>query len=138
MARKSVLIVERSELIAICAGGAAGALARAAVVEWLPAQSGSWPWATFLVNVAGALALGCLITWVHERASAPRDFIPPLLGTGFCGALTTFSAMQLDVLRLLDGGHLATAALYGLGSVAAGLAGVVLATGLVRRIEAPT
>jgi CrcB protein len=131
------LIVGRSELVAIFAGGCAGALTRLAVVQGLTARPGDWPWATFLVNVVGAFLLGVLITWVHERRAAPPGYLPPLLGTGFCGALTTFSAMQLDLLRLLDAGRIGLAVAYALGSVAAGLAGVVLASGLVRRIEAP-
>ena len=57
----------------------------------------------------------------------------PLLGTGLCGALTTFSAFQLDVLRLLDHGRVLAAALYVAGSIGAGLFGVLIGTNLVRR-----
>ena len=131
------MTVDPRELAAIFLGGFAGALVRAGVVEALPLTPGVWPWATFLVNVTGAFLLGAIITWVHERRAAPPAYLPPLLGTGFCGALTTFSALQLDVLGLLDAGRGGVAALYALGSVAAGLAGVTLASGLVRRLEAP-
>jgi CrcB protein len=129
--------VDPRELAAIFLGGVAGALARAGVVEALPITPGTWPWATFFVNVAGALILGAVITWVHERRAAPPAYLPPLLGTGFCGALTTFSALQLEVLQLLDAGRGGLALLYALGLVAAGLAGVTLASGVVRRLEAP-
>ena len=61
------------------------------------------------MNVAGAALLGALITWAHERAPAVPEHLPPLLGTGFCGALTTFSALQLEVLQLLDAGDVALA-----------------------------
>ena len=57
----------------------------------------------------------------------------PFLGTGFCGALTTFSTVQLELLDLIEAGHEGTAAAYALTSVALGYAAVVLATGLVRR-----
>lgn len=127
--------VDLRELAAIFAGGVAGALARAGVLEALPVEPGSWPWATLLVNIAGAALLGALITWAHERAQTVPEHLPPLLGTGFCGALTTFSALQLEVLQLLDDGDAARAALYALISVAAGLAAVALASGVVRRIE---
>jgi len=112
-------------------------MTRAGVLEALPVEPGAWPWATFIVNISGALFLGALLTWAHDRRAAAPEYLPPLLGTGFCGALTTFSALQLEVLQLLDDGRVALAALYALGSVAAGLAGVALASGAVRRLEAP-
>jgi len=119
--------VDGRELAAIFAGGFVGALARVALGEALPADPGAWPWATFLVNVAGALMLGWVAAHVRERRRTA------LLGTGFCGALTTFSALQLELLLMLDGAHYALAAAYALTSVAAGIAAVTLATGLARR-----
>ena len=116
-----------SELAAIFAGGFAGALARVALAEQWPADAGTWPWATFAVNIAGALILG----WVATRMapSAQRS----LLAAGFCGALTTFSTMQLELLQMLDADHVALAATYALVSVVAGLAAVALATRAARR-----
>jgi len=120
------------ELAAVFAGGFAGAIARAGLADALPTQPGQWPWATFLVNVAGAFALGYFTTRLTERLpqSAYRR---PLLGTGFCGALTTFSTMQVELLRMFDGGRLALALGYAAASIAAGFAAVALASGLVRR-----
>lgn len=120
------------ELAAIFAGGALGALARAAVAQALPHGGGSWPWATFAVNVAGAALLGWTMTRLAERLP-PSAYRRPFLGTGFCGALTTFSTMQLELVRLFDGGHATLAVAYGAASLAAGFAAVWLATGLVRR-----
>ena len=116
-----------SELAAIFAGGFTGALARVALAEALPADAGQWPWATFLANVAGALALGYVATRVRERRRLQA------LGTGLCGALTTFSALQLELLLMLDGEHYALAAGYAAASVAAGLAAVTLGTRVTRR-----
>jgi CrcB protein len=123
--------VDRAELAAVFAGGFAGALARAGVAEGL-ANGGGWPWATFLVNVAGAALLGYLVTRLQERLP-PSRYRRPLLGTGLCGALTTFSTMQLELLRMLDDARYALASSYVAASVAAGIAGVALATNVVRR-----
>jgi len=124
--------VDRRELAAVFAGGFAGALARAGLAEALPHGAGEWPWATFLVNIAGAFMLGYFTTRLQERLplSAYRR---PLLGTGLCGALTTFSTLQLELLDMLDAGRAGLAAAYVVASVAAGFAAVALATNLVRR-----
>ena len=90
---------DRRELAAIFAGGIVGALARTGLEQALPVRPGSWPWATFAVNVVGAAALGYFVTRLQERlpTSAYRR---PFLGTGVCGALTTFSTMQLELYRM--------------------------------------
>jgi CrcB protein len=120
------------ELAAIFAGGFLGALARVLLVQIAPARPGSWPWATFVANLAGTLLLGFFVTRLQERlpVSAYRR---PLLGTGLCGALTTFSTIQVEVLRMLGAGRTGLAVAYVLASIAAGLVGVFLATALVRR-----
>lgn len=120
------------ELAAIFAGGALGALARTALSEAIPHRAGAWPWATFAVNIAGAALLAWVVTLLNERLP-PSRYRRPLLGTGLCGALTTFSTLQLELLSLLDDGHVALAAGYVLASLAAGLGVVWLVTGLVRR-----
>ncbi|HKI93233.1 MAG TPA: fluoride efflux transporter CrcB, partial [Gaiellaceae bacterium] len=91
--------VRRWLVLAIFAGGAAGALARAGLDRALPAGGGGWPWATFVVNVVGAALLGYFVTRLQERLS-PSTFPRPLLGTGLCGALTTFSTFQVELIRL--------------------------------------
>jgi fluoride exporter len=120
------------ELIAIFAGGAVGALARAGLVEGLPHAPSEWPWATFAANALGALALGYFVTRLQERLplSAYRR---PLLGTGFCGALTTFSTMQLELVRMFQHGAVTTALGYSAASLATGLIAISLASHLVRR-----
>jgi CrcB protein len=118
--------------VAIFAGGFLGAMARAGMSEWLPHDPATWPWATFAVNVVGAFLLGYFTTRLQERLPL-SSYRRPLLGTGFCGALTTFSTMQVELLVMLDEGRLELAAGYAAASIAAGFAAVLLATNLVRR-----
>ena len=124
--------VDRREIAAVFAGGFVGALARAGVVEALPHNPGEWPWSTFLVNVVGTLMLGYFTTRLQERLplSAYRR---PFLGTGICGALTTFSTLQIELIRMTRDDELALAAGYLLASLAAGLGVMFLVTRLVRR-----
>ena len=123
---------DRRELAAIFAGGFAGAAARAEIGELWSAGAGSWPWATFAVNIAGAFLLGYFATRLQERLP-PSAYSRPLLGTGFCGAFTTFSTMQVELVDMLDAGRLGLAAGYAAASIALGLAAIVLATNMVRR-----
>jgi CrcB protein len=120
------------ELAAIFVGGCVGAVARAELVQALPLAPGGWPWATFTVNVVGAFALGYFTTRLQERlpVSAYRR---PLLGTGLCGALTTFSTMMVELLGMLDSDRVGLAFGYAGASIVAGFLAVALATNLVRR-----
>lgn len=116
---------------AVTAGGALGTLARAALEEWQPAGRG-WPWTTLAVNLAGA----ALLAWVAVRLSerlAPTTYARALLGTGLCGGLTTFAALQVEVVRLAEDGRAGLAAAYLGTSVLGGLVAVFLAARLVRR-----
>jgi fluoride exporter len=123
--------VDRRELAAIFIGGVLGALARFGLVEALPPKHGSWPWATFVANVVGAFALGYLTTRLQERLplSAYRR---PFAGTGVCGALTTFSTVQVELLDMLDAGSGGLALGYAAASLAAGTLALAAATNLVR------
>ena len=127
---------DRLVLAAIFLGGFAGAIARALVGEALARDPGQWPWATLLVNLAGAFVLGHVITRVQDGREH-FTHAGRLLGTGLCGALTTFSALQLEVAQMLDAGHVALAGAYVSVSVAAGLAAVAVATRLTRRVGGP-
>ncbi len=81
------------------------------------------PWGTFTVNVAGSFVLGLV------AGSTPDPAVLALLGTGFCGALTTFSTFSYETMRLAQDGGWSRALGNVLGSVLAGLAAV--AAGLV-------
>ena len=123
--------VGQARIAAIVCGGAIGTLARAGVAEGLPVRAGQWPWATFIVNVAGAFILGWLLTRLAER-TAPSRHWRLFAGTGFCGALTTFSTFQVETFQLARGGHEGLAVGYAVGSITAGMA-VAVAGVLVGR-----
>lgn len=124
--------LDRRELAAIFAGGFVGALARAELAQALPADPGQWPWSTFVVNILGAFLVGYFTTRLQERLPL-SSYRRPLLGTGFCGGLTTFATMQVELLQMLDGNRFGLALAYAVVSVAAGFAAVAVATNLVRR-----
>jgi fluoride exporter len=124
------------ELAAVGAGGAAGALARVGAEQAWPVAAGGWPWAVLVANVAGAFVLGCLMTALrHGPLSIP---VYRLLGTGFCGALTTFSTLQLQLLEMLDRSRYGLALGYLGASVAGGYAAVAVAEKLIRRAAGAT
>jgi CrcB protein len=120
--------------LAVFAGGVVGALARGGLEEALPWHGHGWPWATFAANVGGTFVLGLLVTRLQERLP-PSTYRRPLVATGFCGALTTFSSLQVELLRLARHGEAGVAAAYLAASVGAGLLGVYLATAAVRRVR---
>lgn len=119
-------------LAAVFAGGAAGGLARWGLSEWLGAgaHDGAWPWGTFVANITGALLLGIVAASLMHHPDRRHLRAGQLLGPGLCGALTTFSTLQLEVVRLVDDGHLLTGAGYLAASVAAGLCAVRLGEAL--------
>ncbi len=126
------MTIDGRELAAVFAGGFAGAAARGELAELIVHDPGSWPWATFAVNIVAALLLGYVVTRLQERLplSAYRR---PLLGTGLCGGLSTFATMQMELLDMLDSGNVALAVAYAGASLAAGFLAVAIVTNLTRR-----
>jgi CrcB protein len=123
---------------AVAAGGALGALARWGTGLALPHAPGTFPLATFLINVLGCLLIGALLVTITEVRQA-HPLVRPFLATGVLGGFTTFSTYAVDVQELLRTGATATAALYLVGTlvaaVAAAWAGIALtraATGAAR------
>lgn len=123
---------DRREIAAIFAGGFLGAVIRAELGIAFPHADGAWPWSTFIVNVVGTFLLGYFVTRLQERLPL-SSYRRPFLGTGICGALTTFSAMQIEILEMFDAGRVALGVAYAALSVTAGFIGVAVATNLVRR-----
>jgi CrcB protein len=106
--RPGVLIGGWDALAAVTLGGIAGSLARyEAGVHWRTTP-GDFPWTTFWINVIGCAAIGVLLVLVSD-VWPRRRLMRPLLGTGFLGGFTTFSAYAVDSQRLFRTGHPGTA-----------------------------
>ncbi|ELZ26818.1 CrcB protein [Halosimplex carlsbadense 2-9-1] len=103
-------------------GGVAGALARHLLGERIDARTGD----TLAVNVLGSFALGALL------AAPVGDAAVLALGTGFCGAFTTFSTFAFETVRLFETGQrrraLGNAAVNLVGALAAVWVGSTLAS----------
>ncbi|MFI8204118.1 fluoride efflux transporter CrcB [Streptomyces sp. NPDC085937] len=101
-------------------GAMVGAPLRYLTDRAVQARHGSGlPWGTFTVNVAGSLVLG-LVTGAAAAGAAGSD-LQLLLGTGLCGALTTYSTFSYETLRLVEGGARGHAVANVVVSTAAGL-----------------
>jgi CrcB protein len=122
-------------LAAVAIGGFSGGLARYGIGLAAPARHGGFPAATFAINVSGSFILALLVVFVTQ-ALPPTTYVRPLLGVGFCGALTTFSTWMLDTDRLLGAGGYVAAAGDLFGSAAAGLAATGLGLGAGRAVAA--
>lgn len=113
-------------VLLVLAGGALGAPLRYLTDLLVQSRHDSvFPWGTFTVNVVGSLLLGA--TAAAVAATDGPGWVLTLVGTGFCGALTTFSTFGFETVRLLEQGSVAEAALncgtsllVGLGACAGG------------------
>ncbi|MBO0747339.1 MAG: fluoride efflux transporter CrcB [Acidimicrobiaceae bacterium] len=121
-------------MAAIFVGGALGTLLRAAMAQAFGHVATAWPWPTFAVNVAAAFLLGYGVTRLQERLPL-SSYRRPFLGTGLCGGLSTFSTMQVEILRMIDAHAWALAVGYTAASIAGGYAAIQLATAMVRRVR---
>lgn len=122
-------------LAAIAIGGFAGGLVRYGIGRAAPTPHGGFPATTFGINVAGSFILALLVVFVLEILP-PTVYLRPLIGIGFCGALTTFSTWMVDTDRLLAAGRDGAAAADLAGSLAAGLAATSLGLTVGRAIVA--
>ena len=95
-------------------------------------SSASWPWITFGVNIAGTFVLALTLSLLRARGRT-ASLWRPLVGIGFCGALTTFSTLQLEVFRMLRADPWRLAAGYLAASVFAGMAAAFAGIALGRR-----
>lgn len=106
-------------------GGVAGALARHLVGERIDARTGD----TLAVNVLGSLALGAVL------AAPVGDSVALALGTGFCGAFTTFSTFAFETVRLFETGERRRAVANAVVNLAGALAAVWLGSTLATLVS---
>ena len=107
-------------LLLVALGAAVGAPLRYLVDRAVQARHDSvFPWGTFAVNVAGSFLLGVLVRGTTAHA-VPGSLVT-LLGTGLCGALTTYSTFGYETVRLLEQRSRQYAVLNAGASVVAGL-----------------
>ncbi len=121
------------DLILVAIGGALGAAARHLVSKAALALTPlTFPWGTFLINVAGCFAIGIVAGLANLGSISPSARL--FLATGILGGFTTFSAFGLEAQILLSNGRVQSAVLYSLGQVALGLLAVFLGLSLARRL----
>jgi CrcB protein len=127
--------VDRREIAAIFLGGAVGSLLRVWIAHTLVSNVATWPWATFIVNVSGCFVLALIATGVRELEPESPHW-HPLLGTGLCGAYTTFSTMQLELVGMIDHDRYGLVAAYAATSIIAGYLAISMGSRLVRDLSA--
>ena len=106
-------------LALVMIGGSIGAGLRYVVGRWALANFGpGLPVGTWIVNIAGGLAMGLLAGWIAARAAPGDEAVRLLLGVGVLGGFTTFSAFSLEVVNMILRGDIALASAYAVSSVA--------------------
>lgn len=125
----------------LAVGGAMGTLARHLITQHMPPPASvdpRYPFGTMLINLAGSAVLGFIVANAEARGRK-RGWVWPMLGVGFCGGFTTFSAVVHEWVLLMRDKQVGLASVYLTvsfvgGALVALLAGT-LAVQLARRGE---
>ena len=118
-----------SPILLVAIGAAVGALGRFGAETLMQRDGEGFPWGTFAVNVVGSLILG--VTLAAEREQLVSTNVLLLMGTGFCGALTTFSGFAYRIEAELRRRQWRLAAAYAAGSLVVGIGAAALGYGMI-------
>jgi len=118
----------------VFAGGCVGGYTRYAVTQAWSTPTYGFPWPTFTVNIVGALVLGVVLVLATRRERSLRTRL--LVGTGFCGALTTFGSVVVAADELLAHHRAATAVVYLVAATVAALLVTAGGVSVTRRLVA--
>ena len=114
--------MDAKTLIAVGIGGGIGAVARYAIGAIFVQRFGpGFPWGTFFINVTGSFLIGVIAQLALTRSFGITPTVRLFAATGVLGGYTTFSTFSLDTMVLVGDGAALPAALYAVGSVAAGI-----------------
>lgn len=118
-------------ILPIFIGGGAGAVCRYALSSLVARHAGNgFPWGTLAVNLAGAFAMGLVVSLLSEKITLSEN-MRLLLTTGFLGGFTTFSAFSLEAALMLQKGDVANLVAYVTLSVVGTVAALIIATRII-------
>lgn len=125
-------------LAVVAVGGFVGTLARYGLGVLVPEHARGWPWSTFAVNCVGAFALCLLLHCLAARGpdEGSRQLVRLGIGTGVLGAFTTYSALAVESVDLLQDGRPGLAAGYAVGTLVCGLACGAVGIAVAERVTA--
>jgi fluoride exporter len=112
-----------SDLLAVLLGGILGTVARYGTASALPTGHDAWPTATFVVNLVASFVLGFVVAALARRGpdTGGRLTARLVLGTGVCGALSTYSTFAVETVLLVRDDRPGLATAYASVTVAGGL-----------------
>lgn len=107
-------------------GGALGAMARYGAGTMIGSLANGFPASTFLINIAGSIAMGLLVGFLARTTPEHQHEIRLFVAVGIFGGFTTFSSFSLDTITLIERGDYMLAGLYVVGSVLFSVAGLMM------------
>lgn len=91
----------------------------------------NFPWSTFIINIVGAFALGFVVTVLTNHAGE-WEVVRPALSIGLLGGFTTFSALAVEAVDLMDDGRMGRAVVYVVGTNSLGIAAAIVGIAVAR------